>query len=244
MNYKQFYSFDLWNTLFRSNPEFKKQRLDILTELFETNDSDENIQKCYQVYIASDSAIEKIADATGKHFGFEERLRMMSYCYRQLSEQEISTCKQKIELAFLTNPPILINPHTEHIIQSLRYNGCGIAVCSNTGMIDGSVMRRVLEYHKLMPLIDVSIFSNEVGFAKPHKTIFNCLKAFCVNAEIFHVGDNLLTDYLGAINNNIQSFIFYDKEVPCDPQIEFITSLPQLLFQEKKNVSRTFHVGV
>src|ERR1051326_3642757 len=67
-----------------------------------------------------------------------------------------------------------------------------MGVICNTGMAGGRVLRQVLAHHGLLEYFDVTVFSNEFGWQKPHPSIFeHTLKALggVPAAEALHVGD-------------------------------------------------------
>jgi putative hydrolase of the HAD superfamily len=97
--------FDVWNTILQSNPDFKKQRIQIIAEAFSSEPS--IIAK-----IANEIDIEfdKITDLTGRDFNCADRLKLIasklkkdSYC----NEEFLKQLEDNIDQAFLRFLPSL-----------------------------------------------------------------------------------------------------------------------------------------
>jgi putative hydrolase of the HAD superfamily len=98
--------------------------------------------------------------------------------------------------AILHIPPPL-NPFTREVLSALHVK---IALVSNTGRTPGSVMRILLSSMGILHHFDVTLFSNEVGYLKPHPEIFlEASRNLGVPlSEILHVGDDPVADIEGA----------------------------------------------
>jgi FMN phosphatase YigB (HAD superfamily) len=92
-------------------------------------------------------------------------------------------------------------PYVHVAVKAMRAAGYRLAVICNTGMAGGRVLRQVLQRHQLLDLFDVTVFSNEFGYAKPHPTIFFHTLAQLGGIEpsrSLHVGDLEELDVEGA----------------------------------------------
>lgn len=90
-----------------------------------------------------------------------------------------------------------LNPYTLEILEGLDTK---IGLISNTGRTPGKVLRPVLKTLRILEFFDTTVFSNEVGWLKPHPEIF-CKASQDLGVplnEILHVGDDRVTDEEGA----------------------------------------------
>jgi putative hydrolase of the HAD superfamily len=87
-----------------------------------------------------------------------------------------------------------------HLLQRLRGLGIRTALICDTGLTPGRVVRRHLERKGLLELLEVQIFSDEVGVPKPHPRMFHAaLAPLRVPPErCVHVGDLRRTDVAGG----------------------------------------------
>ncbi len=85
-------------------------------------------------------------------------------------------------------------------LERLRASGVRRALVCDTGFTPGRVVRRLLERTGLLPLLEVTIFSEELGVPKPDVRAFGAaLASLGVPAEgAVHVGDLRRSDVAGA----------------------------------------------
>ncbi|HEV7665500.1 MAG TPA: HAD family hydrolase [Chloroflexota bacterium] len=110
-------------------------------------------------------------------------------------------------------------PYVHDAVQAMRQAGYRLAVICNTGMAGGRVLRQVLQRHHLLDLFDVTVFSNEFGYAKPHPSIFGHTLEQLGGIEptrALHVGDLEELDVEGARRAGVYSA----RYVPGTPQVE------------------------
>jgi putative hydrolase of the HAD superfamily len=99
--------------------------------------------------------------------------------------------------------------HTSHVealagarglLHRLRSLGIRTALICDTGLTPGRVVRRHLDRKGLLELLEVQIFSDEVGVPKPHPRPFHAaLEPLGVRpARSVHVGDLRRTDVAGG----------------------------------------------
>jgi putative hydrolase of the HAD superfamily len=92
-------------------------------------------------------------------------------------------------------------PHVHVAVQAMQRAGYRLGVICNTGMVGGRTLREVLKRHQLFHFFDVTVFSNEFGYSKPHPAIFLHtlaeLGGIAPN-EALHVGDLEELDVEGA----------------------------------------------
>jgi putative hydrolase of the HAD superfamily len=85
-------------------------------------------------------------------------------------------------------------------LEALRRRGVRTALVCDTGFSGGRVVRQFLARVGLLELLEVQVFSNEVGVPKPHRRMFDAaLEPLGVAADAsVHVGDLRRTDVLGG----------------------------------------------
>jgi HAD superfamily hydrolase (TIGR01549 family) len=132
----------------------------------------------------------------------------------------------------LDNPPSLRKGVFDTLSElSPNYN---IGIISDTGITPGRIIRDVLEEYGIIDFFDVTVFSDETGYYKPHpiafKTALNDLKTSPRNA--IHVGDLLETDVKGALDYKMLAVWIRDPQSsnPGDiiPDYE-ISEIPEIL---------------
>jgi FMN phosphatase YigB (HAD superfamily) len=104
--------------------------------------------------------------------------------------------------------------------------GYRLGVICNTGMAGGRVLRQVLDRHSLLHYFQVTVFSNEFGWSKPHPRIFqHTLDALggVHPDEALHVGDLEELDVEGARRAGMH-VARYAAEVdgPVDTDADFV----------------------
>jgi len=89
---------------------------------------------------------------------------------------------------------------SRHLLQRLRSLGIHTALVCDTGLTPGRVVRSHLERKGLLELLELQIFSDEVGVPKPHPRMFHAaLEPLRVAPErSVHVGDLRRTDVAGG----------------------------------------------
>lgn len=216
------FSFDFWNTISYSNPEFKKKRaqliheiLDFSVELNKINTSFERVGIEYNNY----------QEAGGKCHSPEELLENvfidLSVSRNQFNFYDIS---RKINELFLLNPPIIENDFVD-VLESLANTSKTISITSNTAFIPGTIIKEFLRKKELLSYFSFCLFSDQVGYAKPTKVIFNSVylnvKKYHSTLkidDIIHIGDNFKTDYLGAVNFGFKSVLFNTNNELINPR--------------------------
>ena len=216
LNYKNYnhFSFDLWLTLIRSNPEFKRKRNLLFKDFFEINASIEKVTEVVRYY---DVLCNNINEKTGLN------LTTYEIYYLILGALEVNLASNGIErlavfydeteALFFNNKPELIFPEIKLQFEEIVAEGKSINILSNTGFIKGKSLRKLITHYELSDFISFQIYSDEVGFSKPNKEIFQLVfdqvqksKNIQKN-EVLHIGDNSIADYNGAINFGFEAHL-------------------------------------
>jgi HAD superfamily hydrolase (TIGR01509 family) len=105
------------------------------------------------------------------------------------------------------------------LLEALRSRGVRTGLVANSWPDPGRVLRRDAEAFGLAGLLDVMVFSEEVGARKPDPAIFlhACSRLGVEAADTMYVGDNLVTDVQGAADvgmTTIQALWFRADDTP------------------------------
>lgn len=131
--------------------------------------------------------------------------------------------------ALLEAPPEM-NDGARDVLAELngRYR---LAVICNTGATPGLVLRKLMAGDGILDFFKLTVFSDEVGWAKPNVRIFRyTLQRLGVCAgEAVHVGDDTITDVIGAKRAGMKAvWIFPKARAPvreCDWHIRDLREL-------------------
>jgi FMN phosphatase YigB (HAD superfamily) len=117
-------------------------------------------------------------------------------------------------------------PHVHTAVRAMQDAGYRLAVICNTGMAGGRVLRQVLERHGLLHFFDVTVFSNEFGWAKPHPRIFEHTLAELGHippSAALHVGDLEELDVEGARRAGMYAALYVPDAVgPVETQADLV----------------------
>lgn len=211
------YSFDLWYTLIRSNPEFKKQRALYFHQHF--NAPQRPLDEIEQAFREVDLMCNSINEKTGQNIDAEEMYLMVIYKINRGHEifESIDTTSlyHEMEKLVVQFCPSVFNDQTTGCLDKLcQAEDNTLNILSNTAFIKGKTLRKVLDHLELSKYFQFQIYSDEVGFSKPHPAMYKLLleKVFSIrkndnisSQEIVHIGDNPVADIMGARAAGIQA---------------------------------------
>jgi len=111
--------------------------------------------------------------------------------------------------------PPKLNSDALRTLKGVRGRGRKIGLICNTGRSSGQSLRRLLENYGVMRFFDVAVFSNEVGYRKPDRRIYEqAAKRLGVNLEeVVHIGDDLEADVWGAKQAGMRA-VLYEQTLP------------------------------
>ncbi len=213
------YSFDLWLTLIKSNPIFKKERAIYFYENYNINN--ESLEFVEKAFRNVDLMCNAINEKTGGNVDSEEMYLMVIYQINNsnafFKDINLSELYSKMELLFFKYAPILFDENTIVVLDKLKVNSDNyLNILSNTAFIKGSTLKLLLDKLNISKYFDFQIYSDEVGFSKPNSKIFDLLLEqinSCRNnivlpkQQIMHVGDNEIADIEGAKTAGLQTFL-------------------------------------
>lgn len=202
----QHLSFDLWLTLIKSNPEFKNKRNLLFKDFFEV---DYSIDKVTEVVRYYDVLCNNINEKTGLNIDTFEIyyfiLNALNVNIDEIGIERLSEFYKEAEMLFMKFKPDLIYPKIQFLFKEIVEQEKTISILSNTAFIKGVTLRKLLLHYELENYFSFQIYSDETGFSKPSKEIFelvhNEIKSLksIEKKEVLHIGDNKIADYEGAI---------------------------------------------
>jgi len=228
-------TFDLWNTLF-TNKSYSKQRLESLYNFLQIRDIFVPIEVLRDAFdLKFHLPDETLESLNYQHVYTDERItRVLDEIDVQIPPTDIKLLQIDFESTMLEDPPSL-KTGVKKTLEILA-SDFNIGLISNTGVTPGSVLSKVLERYRILDLFDITVYSDETGFYKPHPKMFEIpLKKFnCESLNAIHVGDILATDVKGAHEANMLAIWINDSDYPQIPGIQ-----PDY---EVKEISEVIHI--
>jgi putative hydrolase of the HAD superfamily len=140
--------------------------------------------------------------------------------------------------AVLHVEPFLVDGTLE-ALQKVRDGGLRLGLISNTGRTPGAAMRKVIGRMGLLDFFEVTTFSNEAGYLKPHPRIFELTldRMGSEPGKTVHVGDHDVLDIRGARAFGMKSVrvLQYagDKSATCEPDacVATMDKVPDAIFK-------------
>ncbi len=204
------FSFDLWYTLIKSNPNFKKERAKYFHKHF--NSKNKSLLEVENSFRKIDLMCNAINEKTGGNIDAEEMYLMVLYELNKDDEIfELLDLKQLynyLENLFFKYSPQIFDDHTLASLDGIKERpGTTLSILSNTAFIKGQTLRQLLDNLNISQYFDFQIYSDENKVSKPNKEIYNLLingakhlhtaSTIGIN-EIIHIGDNFNADIKGA----------------------------------------------
>ena len=191
------YSFDVWLTLIKSNPDFKLNVCKLFYE--EYNSRGLSLHEVSTIIREIDIWATKLSERTNMHVSVH---RMLEAILNSLNKCKVSTygIGEEIQRLFLEYSPSFIHSDTNYILGFLTDNGSTLSVTSNTGFVLGKTIEKVFNEWDLY--FDFFVWSDECKMSKPNPLIFmemavhaNKISSGSLNVkDILHIGDNVIAD--------------------------------------------------
>ena len=109
------------------------------------------------------------------------------------------------ERLFLSYKPTLIYSNTKDYLKIIKSEGIGINILSNTGFIKGFTLKKLMAFYELEECFNFQIYSDECGFSKPNKKIFDLVKEGLNDmAEIDKLDKKTLNEILDKVEKRIK----------------------------------------
>ena len=213
------YSFDLWLTLIKSNPIFKKERASFFFK--HLNSSKKTLEEVELIFRKIDLMCNAINQKSGGNLTAEEMYLMVVYeingSNSTFENLDIEWLLHEMEQLFFQYIPTIYNAETIPTLNTLKeIPDVSMSILSNTAFIKGSTLRIVLEKLEMAHFFDFQLYSDEVNMSKPNYEFFALMieKIYykrqhdnLIFDDVIHVGDNVIADIEGANNLGINSFI-------------------------------------
>lgn len=195
---------DYWDTIYlgASEPTRIQHRRETLARLVADLGADVPAEGFQQLYRASAVEAERWWREEHRGYTTAERIRWL---LSQLGIQRPPGCPhvakavEAVDATLLEMPPALLSGAREAIdVLAARFP---LAIISDTGFASGRAQDRLLEQDGLLDRFAATVYSMDVGWAKPRPEPFwAALDALGVAPhEALHVGDIERTDVLGAL---------------------------------------------
>ena len=213
IDYKGFkhISFDLWLTLIKSNPEFKIKRNLLFKDYFEIESPIEKVSQQLRYY---DVVCNTINERTGLNIDTNEIylsiLASLDVPIQGIPLSKLEGFYTESERLFLSYKPTLIYSNTKDYLKIIKSEGIGLNILSNTGFIKGFTLKKLMAFYELEECFNFQIYSDECGFSKPNKKIFDLVHKEVPHidkSQILHVGDNEIADYKGALEYGFKAHL-------------------------------------
>lgn len=204
-------SLDVWLTVIRSHPAFKRKRASLMREHFALSATVDEVLSRIRHF---DVAATRINEIVGKNIDARELvgiiLHDLGLDLKGVSHQHMMAFFTELRELVLAFPPKLMDPEIPAAIEACRSAGITVSLLSNTGFVIGQVLDEVMAHHGILELLNFRTYSDEIGFSKPSSAAFKAVidsvqTLYTTPAEtILHIGDNPVADLQGAQTNGLQ----------------------------------------
>jgi len=221
-NYQHF-SFDLWLTLIRSNPNFKEKRAEFFHQRF--NYKNLPLDDVKRIFRQVDVMCNLINEKTGKNIDADEMylmvLSMINDGDSRVWSIDIQQLCTDMEMLLFEHLPMVYCDRTLDVLSRLKQEtNATIGILSNTGFIRGVTLRKVLNQIGIDRYIDFQLYSDEAGMSKPNTQFFKMmldqLSAHHTQIDlnrVIHIGDNAIADIGGANAVGLQSCLINSNNI-------------------------------
>ena len=166
-------SFDIWNTLIRSNPEFRQHRNSLIVQHFNL---DVNPDIFSGIANELDRQHTSLTEVTGRHLYASQMLVLLLQQLKvetaALSSISFQQFEVKLEEIFWKYPPAIRFADTREVLEYLKAKGVKAGLLSNTGFVEGKVLSAFWKKHSLQQYFNFECYSDEVGYCKPNALLF------------------------------------------------------------------------
>lgn len=212
------YSFDLWQTLFRSNPAFKEERAKYFHDHF--NRDKKSVDEIKKIFSDVDNMCNLVNEKIGFNIDGYEMYAMvlyrLNYDMTILQLRDLNSIYHMMNQLFKDHLPTAFDDDTITVLKELRRKGCTLSILSNTGFVKGYILKDALKSLGMNDFFDFQFYSDELGMSKPSQILFrhmlNRIHSMRIHnpitdREIVHIGDNVLADIEGAKQVGIDAIL-------------------------------------
>lgn len=205
-------SVDLWGTLIRSSPEFVNAKVALTNKYFK-NISSDFILECFK---QTKNQLNNIIENTGwqpkEREIFTLLLTKLNQGYGKFDFledfiEDYQNLSKKIK-------PQLYSDETKKYLGLLSKSNA-LNLSSNTMMINGNSLKFILDKLEISQYFTKLLFSDQLGYSKPSPIMYG-------NSN-FHIGDNSVTDGVGAEIAKSRSIIINSTKITIKDAYYIIT---------------------
>lgn len=212
-------SFDLWMTLIRSNPDFRKKRAEIIAKKF--NPGNKNVEEIIQLIVDTDKNCDRYSETRNTKI---PAIKMYSMILKKMGvssatlRDDAGFLKDISDKLFLEYPPLMLNSHIPAILKTLKDSGLNLSIGSNTGFVEGNTLKSLLQNLNILHYFSFLIFSDEIEMSKPSSGFYLRIweNTTLHKSEILHVGDNPVNDYQGAVDFGFDALLLTSTNYSLD----------------------------
>lgn len=193
-------SFDAWMTLIKPNPYYAEARNLLLKSTVFPDIDVSQVEFEYMVKHAK-RFVDFSNEITGDNMPIKQAILLTAFqVYDRMPKEKIllriENFLKKLEKINKEYCPLWYSDETKDVLSKIKSLGISMNLSCNTSFIEG---RQLYEnkFCTLPPYImDFYLFSDEVGFSKPHPVFFYeiLIRSEKKADEILHVGDNSYSD--------------------------------------------------
>ena len=202
-------SFDFWDTLAFSNPEFKSERTKLISKYCSQSHND--IEKCIQNVGKNYNSLQESSNV------FISPIDLLQQAINEITKKPdiyLESLFEDICKLFKRHKPIL-NYDCEDLINKCIIYKKKISILSNTAFIPGSLIKDFLISEFGVNTFSFYLFSDETQIAKPNFKAFdlaykkiNLIHNKTISkTSIIHIGDNYINDFDAAKKFGFQSHL-------------------------------------
>lgn len=214
------YSFDLWQTLIKSNPLFKIRR----AEYFYTHHNrTKSVQEIENIIREIDLMSNSVCETTGRHINdttlYAMVLHRLGFDSSTVTMETLMQINYDMHDLFLKYPPELYSRYTEPTLLELGKTST-LSILSNTAFVKGNTLELWMHKIGLRDKFQFLLFSDEMALSKPNQSAFKYMIhevtdadwLGCKKEDIIHVGDNPRADIEGAKGAGIDAFLINSND--------------------------------
>ena len=203
-------TFDYWDTLYdgSTKPERVVLRQGAIRELLARIGHEIADADFAALYRASGVEAERWWREEQRGYTTQERIRWLLSrvnVERPADCQYVAAAERAVDDALVAYPAPLL-PGVGDGVARLA-SAFTLAIISDTGFASGRAQDRLLEHDQLLPYFTATVYSMDIGHAKPRPEPFAAaLRALgAAPADTIHVGDNERTDVRGALDAGMRA---------------------------------------
>lgn len=227
---------DFWDTLYTSAvlPERVTLRQTALRRLLDAVGAKATDEEIREVYKASGDEAERWWREEQRGYTSAQRIRWMLerfHVERPEDCEHVARACQEVDDALIAHPAPLL-PGAKAAVEALA-SRFPLAIISDTGFASGAAQDCLLERDGIRPSFVATVYSSDVGHAKPRLEPFRAaIEALRIGRpdEVLHVGDIERTDVRGALAAGLRAVRLDVVRSSGPSQAEFVApSFPALV---------------